>query len=678
MLANDPTLPPELERWVADHLDRCRAPGEDGVEDISEVACHPTLDVVACTVAVRRTADDPPVRRHVALVDLSTGRHRLIDVGEPESRSPAWSPDGGRIALVATPADRPGRVVITAEADWSPRTWLGEGRRPEPWRPVVAAEPKAPGLVETCSWSPGGARLALLVALPGAELSDVHGTGTVGRPGEATWRPRVLPAPAGARRVVCLWSADRPQGGLEQVGSSNVWELDWSTDEALVLVSSDGGGEGAWYSSRLERLDLATGGLTVLYEPAHQLAQPRSAPDGGRWSVLSAVQSDRGLPAGDLVVGRGRQHRVVDTRAVYTTGHRWLDDRTVLLTGLRGLQTVVASLDVEADAWTEVWAGDETSGEYQPEVAAVPDREPVVVLEGHRTPPALGVLGPGGFGKVLTVRGPGADHQAAVAGETTTLSWTSSDGLEIQGLLTLPPAPGPHALIVCIHGGPVHAWRATWAGRDPHVSVLVAHGYAVLRPNPRGSTGRGRDFVAGVHGDMGGRDVDDVLAGVRLLVAQGVVDEDRVGVTGISYGGFLACWLPCVSDVFAAAVARSPVTDWVTQHLTSNIAEFDAEFLQGDWRDPTSQYRTRSPLALTDRCRTPLLLTAGLQDLATPVSQAQVMHTALAERGVESTLVVYPDQGHGVWSPETLRDQCTRMLAWFERFVPPNRDGSAG
>jgi dipeptidyl aminopeptidase/acylaminoacyl peptidase len=514
------------------------------------------------------------------------------------------------------------------------------------------------------------------VALPGAELSDVYGTGVVGGPDEATWRPRVLPAPASARRVVCLWSADRPADPVKQVASPNVWELAWSTDHALVVLSSEGGGEGAWYSARLERVDLLSGELTPLYEPAHQLAQPRCAPDGGRWSVLSAVQSDRGLPAGDLVVGRGREHRVADTRGVYTTGHSWLDDRTVLLTGLRGLQTVVASLDVEDDVWTEIWAGDETSGEYQPEVVGVPGRAPVIVLENHRRPPALGVLGSQGFHEVLAVRGPGAEHQAAVAGETTTLTWTSTDGLEIQGLLTVPPGQGPHPVVVAIHGGPVHAWRATWAGRDPHVSVLVARGYAVLRPNPRGSTGRGSDFVAGVYGDMGGRDVDDVLAGVRLLTDQGVADPDRVGVTGISYGGFLACWMPCLSDTFPAAVARSPVTDWVTQHLTSNIPEFDAAFLRGDWRDPASQYRTRSPLASADRCRTPLLLTAGLRDLATPVSQAQVMHTALVERGVESTLAVYPDQGHGVWSLETLVDQCTRMLAWFERFMPPDRPAS--
>jgi dipeptidyl aminopeptidase/acylaminoacyl peptidase len=262
-----------------------------------------------------------------------------------------------------------------------------------------------------------------------------------------------------------------------------------------------------------------------------------------------------------------------------------------------------------------------------------------------------------------------------VAGETTTLTWTSADGLAVEGLLTVPPGPGPHPLVLHVHGGPVHAWRRTWAGRDPHTSVLVARGYAVLRPNPRGSTGRGSAYVEGVLRDMGGRDADDVLAGVQLLVDQGIADPARIGVTGISYGGFFSCWLPCLSDLFAAAVARSPVTDWVTQHLTSEIAAFDAAFLDGDWRDPTSQYVTRSPLAAADRCRTPVLLTAGLLDLAAPPSQAQVMHTALVERGVESTVVVYPDQGHGVWTTPTLVDQCTRMLAWFERHLAGSSPG---
>jgi dipeptidyl aminopeptidase/acylaminoacyl peptidase len=198
----------------------------------------------------------------------------------------------------------------------------------------------------------------------------------------------------------------------------------------------------------------------------------------------------------------------------------------------------------------------------------------------------------------------------------------------------------------------------------------VARGYAVLRPNPRGSTGRGAAFAEAVAGDVGGLDVDDVVSGVEHLVRAGVADAARLGITGISYGGYLASWVPCRSDLFSAAVARSPATDMVSQHLTSNIAEFDTLFVQGDPFDPASAYTTRSPLWQHTRNRTPTLLTAGLLDLATPPSQAQVLYSALAGRGVPAGLVLYPEEGHGVRQPEAVADQVARMVAWFEHFMP--------
>jgi dipeptidyl aminopeptidase/acylaminoacyl peptidase len=198
----------------------------------------------------------------------------------------------------------------------------------------------------------------------------------------------------------------------------------------------------------------------------------------------------------------------------------------------------------------------------------------------------------------------------------------------------------------------------------------VARGYAVLRPNPRGSTGRGRDWAEAVVDDMGGRDVEDLTSGVRHLVAAGVVDPSRVGLTGNSYGGYIAAWAPCVSDVFAATVSRSPVTDWRSMHFTSNLAEFDRLMLTGDPMDPTSQYATRSPTELADRISTPILLTAGALDLACPPSQAKYLHARLLELGVETQLAIYPEEGHGVRGKDAVVDQTARMIAWFERFMP--------
>jgi dipeptidyl aminopeptidase/acylaminoacyl peptidase len=212
----------------------------------------------------------------------------------------------------------------------------------------------------------------------------------------------------------------------------------------------------------------------------------------------------------------------------------------------------------------------------------------------------------------------------------------------------------------------VGAYRSTWAA----FSLLVSRGYAVLYPNPRGSTGRGQAFAEMVYGDMGGNDTQDLLSGIDALIERGIVDASRVGVMGGSYGGFMSSWLVTQTHRFAAAVAISPVTDWVSQHYTSNIGFFDQIFLQDDPTNAAGRYITRSPITYASRVQTPTLLTAGAVDRCTPPTQAEEFYRALIEHGVVSELVLYPGEGHGVSSFPAVIDFNTRIVGWFERFMP--------
>jgi dipeptidyl aminopeptidase/acylaminoacyl peptidase len=642
-----------VEAWVRDHLGRCQEPGPRAIEDICQVAPRPGGEVVACTVLLRERPLTP-ARRALAIVDLATGQVVVPDLAYDETSWPAWSPDGSRLVVVGTSDQGAAAVVLESPLD----------------TPSVSATSDVPGFVELAHWSPDGTRLALQVAMPGAEISDVYGSGRIGGPTGEPWRPRVLPDVAAGKRLPYVWSPGDRESRL--VCDVNVWEVTWSGNDALLALTSEGADEGAWYAASLSRLRVGDGRREELFVAADQVSVPRSSPSGNRWSVLSGLQSDRGLPAGELVVGDGaRPGGAVHTQGIHVTDQRWLDEATVLVAGLRGLSTVFATIDVDHGVVRELWSGSETSGEHFPEVAAVQGSAALVVMESHRSPPTLGLLEQDGFRGVLSADGPGAAYQVRQAGETTAIRWTSSDGQEIEGLLTVPEgAPeGRLPVVLQVHGGPTHAVRDTWAGRDPQVSCLVARGYAVLRPNPRGSTGRGAAFAEAVRGDMGGLDVDDLVSGVQHLVDVGLADPRRLGIAGISYGGFMASWVPTRTDIFAASVARSPCSDWLLQHLTSNIAEFDVRFIEGDPFDPASQYAARSPLRYADRIRTPLLLTAGLDDLATPPTQAQVLYSALRERGVETRLVLYPEEGHGVRQPLTLVDQCARMVEWFDRHL---------
>lgn len=135
------------------------------------------------------------------------------------------------------------------------------------------------------------------------------------------------------------------------------------------------------------------------------------------------------------------------------------------------------------------------------------------------------------------------DEVLSALNSVEALRWQAPDGLEIEGWLLKPRGVAPFPLITAIHGGPVWHWRPSWVGRNCANLMLLKRGYALFLPNPRGSTGRGRDFVRRVVGDMGGADTYDYLSGIDHLVAEGIADPERLGVTGVSYGGFMSCWL---------------------------------------------------------------------------------------------------------------------------------------
>jgi dipeptidyl aminopeptidase/acylaminoacyl peptidase len=201
-------------------------------------------------------------------------------------------------------------------------------------------------------------------------------------------------------------------------------------------------------------------------------------------------------------------------------------------------------------------------------------------------------------------------------------------------------------------------------------SIFAKNGYAVLCPNPRGSGGRGQTFARMVRGDMCGEDTHDIIAGVNYLVDRGSIDGKRVAVTGGSYGGYMSSWLVTQTDIFAAAIPLSPVTDNFSMQFTSNIPRFNELFLADSPYDPAGKYWTRSPVFYARNAKTPTLHMTGALDRCTPPGQAVEFHRALVENGVASELVVYPQEGHGVRAIEAQADQMTRILDWLDAHMP--------
>lgn len=647
-----------LYREIEEHFRTALEPGFGAVTGIADLEVAPDGGRVAFT-GTRLTALEGVPSGRICVVDVRGGDLEEVTAGPNDDHLPRWSPDGRRIAFLS---DR-------AQGGRFQPYLLDAGRLGE-----AMALPEVEGTVETVAWSPDGERLLFVAAGLGADQAGAWGSGTTKTAVDLpSWIPSVEGDDANEWRR--LWVLDLASREVRRVSldGTNVWEAAWCGADAIAAIASDAPGEHAWYGATLVQIDARSGVERELAGSEVQLGLPAASRDGTQLAAIEALCSDRILLAGKLLLVdtvSGATTRV-DTGDVDVTDVVWRDDARLLVAGLRGMETVVGEVDAASAAFEARWSSSEGCGVWFPSARPVGDEAFALVLDSQEHPPELTLVRGGKAEALLTLDHDGTRYLAAAIGRLERVSWTAPDGLEIEGLLTVPDGPGPHALVVAVHGGPVWAYTNHWPRHSSH--PLMARGYAVFQPNPRGSAGRGRAFAARVVGDMGGADAQDVLSGIDALVERGIADPARIGVTGGSYGGFMSAWLPSIDQRFAASVALSPVTDWYSQHFDSNIGRWDSWFLGGDPTDDGGPYRDRSPVMRADHVRTPTLLTAGLKDRCTPPGQAVEFFRALRAHGVEAEVVLYPEEGHGVRTFPTILDLCTRTVGWFERFMPPNR-----
>jgi dipeptidyl aminopeptidase/acylaminoacyl peptidase len=250
------------------------------------------------------------------------------------------------------------------------------------------------------------------------------------------------------------------------------------------------------------------------------------------------------------------------------------------------------------------------------------------------------------------------------------INFESFDGANIQGWLMKPVGwreDRRYPLILSIHGGP-HGMSGY--AFNPAFQAYAARGYAVLYLNPRGSSGYGQKFSDGTLREWGGGDYRDLMMGVdEVLHTRSWIDPERLGVTGGSYGGFMTNWIITQTTRFKAAVAQASVSNLVSFYATSLYQDLiHAEFGGFPWDDYDLLWRW-SPLRYVKQAQTPTLLIHGEADNDVHITQAEEMYTALKRRGIETVLVRYPREGHGLREPLHRVDALERTLAWFDRFL---------
>jgi dipeptidyl aminopeptidase/acylaminoacyl peptidase len=292
--------------------------------------------------------------------------------------------------------------------------------------------------------------------------------------------------------------------------------------------------------------------------------------------------------------------------------------------------------------------------------------------DGH-SPPNIVVLKTGHAPVKLTDLNP--QLSALRLGTVSEVSWKNKqDGKTVFGVLITPPdsvCGAPRPTVVQLHGGPQDSWWDGWIGTWLSWGQLLAsHGYVVFLPNPRGSVGQGWQFSEAVHRDWGGMDFQDVMDGVDSLVEQRIADPDRLGVGGWSYGGFLTASATTQTDRFRAAVVGACNADLETYGLTTDITAWFRRMMGDKSTDGRDETVARlSPLKNIDRCRTPTLVLHGEKDERCPLYHGRAWYVGLKQRGIESEMVIYPREGHGLSERSHQLDLMQRMLTWFDRHL---------
>ena len=645
----------ELYREAEAFYTAVRGPQTGQISDATEVHASPDgRYAVFSGVLTDKLEGVPPTR--ICRTELASGHTQILTFGPNADRFPRWSPDGQHIAFLS---DR------NKAGDF--QLYLLEIRTG-----AARAAPVIDGWVEYLQWSPDGTRILLGVAAHGADVGGAQGAVTSKQLGKGLppWIPEVETG-EGDFRWRGIWIYELATNTMRRLEASgaNIWEATWCGREKIAVVASPGPGEGLWYSATLQIVDVASGERREIYKPRDQLGWPAASPSGRHVAFGHAICSDRGLVAGDLIVidmHSGRPEPV-DTSGVDVTYAEWRSDTVLLLAGHRGFDTVVGLYDVRSGAFREIWASrDVTAGGFYARVSGLNNRgDCILVGESFIRAPELATLCEGNYRTIRSFDLGYAEYAQQVGG-VECITWKASDGLELQGWLLTPKGPGPHPLVLNIHGGPVWQFRPAWLGRNGAALVLLLkRGFAIFQPNPRGSTGRGQAFARRVIGEMGGAETTDHLSGLDHLIAKGVADPKRLGVTGGSHGGFMTSWIIGQDTRFAAAVAVAPVTNWVSEHLTCNIPHFAAIALKDKYTNPTGKYCERSPVMHAHKVKTPTLSICGALDRCTPPTEAVQFHNALLENGVKSVLVTYPAEGHGVRSFPAMIDYAARIVEWF-------------
>lgn len=570
----------------------------------------------------------------------------------------AWSPDSRQLAFLSD-HDKPGQLQLYVA---------------DPETGTVKKLTDVTGHLSHPGFAPQGDQIAILFTENAKKAAGpTHPASVeVGVVGEPNDRQRLSLVDSHTGKVRPLSPPDL-----------NVYEYDWSPDaKQFVAIAALGDGDNNWYIAKLITVAADSGQVQTLLEPKMQIAVPRWSPDGRTIAFIGGLMSDEGVNGGEIYAISARGGTPRNLTPDLKASASWLawqpSSQAVLFTAHVDGSSGILAADLENGRVTTLWTGAESItaewGAFGLSVSR--DRQTAaVVRQAFDRPPEVWT-GPIGKWRQVTERN---SSQTAHWGKAESLHWTS-DGMTIQGWLLYPKDYDPqrrYPMVVSIHGGPAGATRPAWPRAGFDFSIVSADGYFVFHPNPRGSFGQGQQFVRANYRDFGHGDLRDTQAGIDHIVKSLPVDEQRLGVIGWSYGGYMAMWAVTQTNRFRAAVAGAGIANWQSYYGQNGIDQWLIPFFGASIYDDPAVYARSSPMNFIKNVKTPTLVLVGERDLECPPPQSYEFWRALKRMDVPTQMVVYANEGHRIRQREHRRDIQRRSITWLHRELQPDASPSS-
>ncbi|MFN6245932.1 MAG: S9 family peptidase [Chitinophagaceae bacterium] len=629
------------------------------IKNISSAQVSPDGTKVVYTIREALMTDErSEYINHIWISTIDGSNAKQLTTGDKNNANPKWSPDNKSIAFTSSRDGKNNLYIL----------------------PITGGEAEkiteAKGGISEFEWSNDGKKIAVITADAPTDKEEKN------KKAKNDWYMWEEELKQNRLQVYWIHHKDSTQKYIHKLLTKeniSVYSFDWNTDGTSIVYSygkSTKANDNNY--SDIALINIETGLNKIIANTPASESAPQFSPDGSLISYY-CTENPNDWPGAKhakiYAIADGKTWRLKATPNEDGSIIGWTaDGKNIVWSETNKTMTSIYTLSVDGKNITEFSKGEK---KY---IGATKINAThtylTFTLQNTSEFPELYVSKLNEYAP-LKITSLNSSLSSLPMGKTELIKWKGADGLEIEGLLTYPinyTAGKKVPLLLNIHGGPAGNFGQTCIASNQGTYPLAAlseNGYAILRPNPRGSTGYGSNFRMANRQDWGGKDYIDLMSGVDQVIKMGVTDESMLGVMGWSYGGFMSSWMVGHTNRFKAASIGAPVVDLSFQNLTDDIEGFLPSYFKSDPWNNWSMYSEHSPLRYVQNVQTPVLLQHGEADQRVPLGNSIMFYNALKRRNIPVKLLVLPRQPHGPNEPRMVLKTMQTNIDWFGTLIKP-------